>query len=141
MLKLLRSIHLLAKNKIAHTTVYPDLQVANGDELLEEHVTEGASKAPFTSKYGAVILLEALDTWLERKLLQSLQSSPFLFSILADECQDISSQEDLSICCRWIVDSRPEEHFRDILHVKKVDAASITQSLTSFIEERHLDFR
>ena len=38
--KLMRSIYFLAKNRIPHTTVYPHLvalQVANGDELLEEH--------------------------------------------------------------------------------------------------------
>ena len=43
LLKLLRSMYSLAKNKIAHTTVlYPDLiapQVANGDELLKEHIS------------------------------------------------------------------------------------------------------
>lgn len=79
-------------------------------------VTQGASNAQYTSKCGAVM------------------STP----ILADECQDISPQEELSICCRWIVDGYPEEHFLDILYVKDVDAASITQSLTS-IDEKHLD--
>ena len=93
-----------------------------------------------TSKFSAVMLLEALDTWLERKQSQSLRSSPY-FSILADECQDISTHEELSICCRWIVDGYPEEHFLDILHIEDVDAASITQALTSFMEQRNLDYR
>ena len=139
----MRSIYFLAKDKIPHTTVYSNLialQVANGDGLLEEHLTRGASNAHYTSKYSAVIFLEALDTWLERKQLKSLRSSPF-FSILADECQDISTQEELSICCRWIVDGYPEEHFLDILHVKEVNAASITKALTSFMEEKNLDYR
>ena len=51
-LKLLRLIYFLAKNMIAHTTVCPDLialQVANGDELLEEHITKGAKNAQYTS--------------------------------------------------------------------------------------------
>ncbi|KAI6649994.1 52 kDa repressor of the inhibitor of the protein kinase-like [Oopsacas minuta] len=142
-LKLMRSIYFLAKNKIPHTTVYPNLialQVANGDALLEEHLTHGASNAQYTSKFSAVMLLDALDTWLERKQIQSLRSSP-CFSILADECQDISTQEELSICCRWIVDGYREEHFVDILHVKDVDAASITQALTTFIEVNNLDYR
>ena len=142
-LKLMRSIYFLEKDKIPYTTVYSNLialQVANGDGLLEEHLTRGASNAHYTSKYSAVIFLEALDTWLERKQLQSLRSSPF-FSILADECQDISTQEELSICCRWIVDGYPEEHFLDMLHVKEVNAASITKALTSFMEEKNLDYR
>ena len=93
LLKLLRSIYFLVKNKIPHTTIYPNLialQVANGNRLLEEHITQGVSNAQYTSKFSAVMLLEALDTWLERKQLQSLRSSPY-FSILADECQDIST--------------------------------------------------
>ncbi|KAI6654447.1 Zinc finger MYM-type protein 1-like [Oopsacas minuta] len=142
-LKLMRSIYFLTKNKIPHTTVYPNLialQVANGDALLEEHLTHVASNAQYTSKFSAVMLLDALDTWLERKQIQSLRSSP-CFSILADECQDISTQEELSICCGWIVDGYPEEHFVDILHIKDVDAASITQALTTFIEVNNLDYR
>ena len=80
--------------------------------------------------------------WSERCLyyggstVQSLRSSPY-FSILADECQDISTQEELSICCRWIVDGYPEEHFLDILHVKDIGAAAITQALTFFMEEKN----
>ena len=102
--KLLRSIYFLAKHRIAHTTVYPhlvDLQVANGDTLLEQHIKCSPLNAQYTSKFNATMLIEAIDTWLERKLLTSLKSSPF-FSILADECQDICTQE-LSICFRWIV--------------------------------------
>ena len=107
MVKLMRSVYFLAKNMIPHTTVYTNLialQVANGDGLLEVHITQGASNAQYTSKYSVVMLLEALNTWLERKQLQSLQSSPY-FSILADECQDISTQEELHLLqvdCGWL---------------------------------------
>ena len=41
LLKLLRSAYFLDKNRIPHTTVYPhlvNLQVANGDNLLEQHI-------------------------------------------------------------------------------------------------------
>ena len=51
LLKLLRSIYFLAKNKIPHTTTYPNLialQVANGDRLLEEYITQGSSNAQYT---------------------------------------------------------------------------------------------
>ena len=143
LLKLMRSIYFLAKNRIPHTTVYPHLvalQVANGDELLEEHIKKDSSKAQYTSKFSSTMLLESLDTWLDRKLFESLKASPY-FSILADECQDISSQEELSICCRWIVNGYPEEHFLDILHVKAVDAAAITDALTSFMNQKNLDYR
>ena len=103
-LKLMRSIYVLAKNCIPHSTTYKeliDLQVRNGNELLEKHLSEWPSNAQYTSRFSASMLIEAIDIWIERKLMCSLQESPS-FSILADECQDISIQGDLSICGRWL---------------------------------------
>ena len=142
LLKLLRSTYFLIQNKIPHTTVYPhlvQLQVANGDQLLEQHINEGPSNAQYTSKFSVVSMLDAIDTWLERKLVQSLKLSPF-FSIMADECQDISTQEELSICCRWLINGCPEEHFLTILHVKSTDAEEITHALTTYISEKELEY-
>ena len=85
------------------------------------------------------MLIEDIDTWMEKKLLTSLMSSPF-FKKLADECQDICTQEKLSICCRWVVNGCPEEHFLTVLHVKSTDAETITDTLTSFISEKNLDY-
>ena len=45
-----------------------------------------------------------------------LQESP-KFSILADECQVISAQEELSICDRWLVNGKPDEHFMSVLQM------------------------
>ena len=55
-------------------------------------------------------LIEVIDIRIERKLICSLQESPY-FSIIADECQDISTQEELSICGRWLVYEKLEKHF------------------------------
>ncbi len=72
--------------------------------------------------------------------MKSLILSPY-FSILADECEDVTTCEELSICCRWLVNSRPEEHFTTILYITATDAASITKALNSFILEKQLDYR
>ena len=82
-------------------------------------------------------MIEAIDTWLEGRLLESLKSSSF-FSIMADECKDISTQEELSICCRWLVNGCPEEHFLTVLHVKSTDAKEITRALTTYISDKEL---
>ena len=102
MLKLLRSIYFLAKNRLPLTTTFDplvQLQIVIGDELLQQHVKEGPQNAQYTSKFSAVMLLEAINSWLDRKLIESLKSSPY-FSVLADECVDISTTEQLSICCQ-----------------------------------------
>ena len=41
---LLRCVYFIVKHHISHTTTYQDLQalqVANGDQLLEQHMTQG----------------------------------------------------------------------------------------------------
>ena len=85
------------------------------------------------------MLIEATDTWLERKLLKSLKSSPY-FTVMADQCQDISSQEELSICFQWLIDGCPEEHYLTTLHVKSTDAEIITAAITAYISEKNLDY-
>ena len=136
-LKLLRSIYFLAKNRLPLTTTFDQvvqLQIANGDELLQQHVEEGPRNAQYTSKFSAVMLLEAIDTWLDRKLVESLNSSSY-FSVLADECVDISTTEQLSICCRWLVNGKPEEHFLTVLHITALDAATISDSMQDILAE------
>ena len=141
-LKLLRSIYFLDKNRLPLTTTFDQLvqlQIANGDGLLQQHVEEGPQNAQYTSKFSAVMLLEAIDTWLDRKLMESLRSSPY-FSVLADECVDISTTEELSICCRWIVNGKPEKHFVTVLHISNLDAATISDAICSLLESKNLDY-
>ena len=51
--------------------------------------------------------LAAIDNWLDQNFTESLISSPY-FSILADECEDVATYEELSICCRWLVGGKPK---------------------------------
>ena len=85
------------------------------------------------------MLLEAINSWLDRKLIESLKVSP-CFSVLADECVDISTTEELSICCRWIVNGKPEEHFLTVLHICAQDAATISDAISSFLESKNLEY-
>ena len=53
------------------------------------------------SHVAIVEFMEALRTWIEESLLQRLQ--PSCFSIVADECTDIVTIEEMSVFCRWKV--------------------------------------
>ena len=139
----MRSVYSPVKNKIPHTTVSPDLielLVANGGILLEKHLRENPANPQYTFMFSTVSMIEAIDTWVETKLLESLKANPF-FSILANECQDVSTQEEFSIYFRWIVNGCPEEHFMTILHVKSTDADTITKAITSYLQEKNLNCR
>ena len=67
-LKLIRYINFLVKNRIPHSTTYRELvelQVLNGNELLEKHFSEGPSNAQYTSRFSARVLIEAIDIWIK----------------------------------------------------------------------------
>ena len=51
---------------------------------------------------------------MERSLLKRLHKAP-LFSILADECTDVTTIKELPFCCRWVESGVPEEDFIEIL--------------------------
>ena len=141
-MKLLRSVYFLAKNHLPLTTTFDDmiqLQIENGDEVLKQHVESGPLNAQYTSNYSLVTLLDAIDTWLEKKLVSSLASNPY-FSVLADECEDISTAEELSICSRWITNGKPEEHFVTLLHITATDSATISNAICSYLESKNLDY-
>ena len=61
--------------------------------------------------------------------------------MLADECVDISTTEELSIYCRWIVNGKPEEHFLTVFHITALDAATISDTICTFLESKNLDYR
>ena len=85
--RLLRAVYFLVKHRIPHTTVFPnllELLVENGDGVLGRHLNECPGNAQYTSKFSVNKLIEALDMWLDNKLIRSLKSSPY-FSILSDE--------------------------------------------------------
>ena len=73
-LKLLRSIHFLAKNRIPQSTTYKDfieLQVLNGDELQEKYLGEGPSNAQYTSRFSPRVWIEAIDIWIKKAYVLS----------------------------------------------------------------------
>ena len=45
------------------------------------------------------------------------------------------TQEELSICGRWLVNGKPEEHFLTLPHVRSTDAGTITEALVLLIAE------
>ena len=82
------------------------------------------------------MLIEAFDI----AYVCSLQKSPN-FSILADECEDIITQEELSICGRLLVNRKPEKHFLTLLHICSTDVGTIAEALQSFLQQEQLDLR
>ena len=57
---LLNKLKSKRKRIIFHTQPHTnELQVLNGEELLEKHLSEGPSNAQYTSRFSARLLIEA----------------------------------------------------------------------------------
>ena len=100
-------------------------QTVSGMSVLEFHNFSAVRELADKKARNRSILLKLLKTF---------------FYTLRDECQDISSQEELSVCCRWLVDGSPEEHFLTVLHVKATNAETIAAAITSFIDDNNLNY-
>ena len=78
-----------------------------GGETLQTLLDRAGGNATYTSKMAVVECVNALETWVEESLLKWLIRHPF-FSIMADECTDVTTIEELTICCRWVESGVPD---------------------------------
>ena len=85
-------------------------------------------------------MVQALGTWVEESTLKRLQRASY-YSIMADECTDITTVEELSVFCRWEEDGLPVEHFLEIIHLRKADAESIHSALIECLKQKNLQVK
>ena len=104
-----------------------------GGEDLKQFVDKAGKNAQYTSKDAVVEFVEALGTWVDESLLARLQNARH-FSLLADECTDITTIEELSVACRWVENGRPVEHFIEIIPLKKADSKTIYETLVDCLK-------
>ena len=109
-----------------------------GGETLQTFLDRAEGNATYTSKMAVVEFVNALGTWVEESLLKRLHKAHFFFSIMADECTDVTTIEELTICCHWVESGVPEEHFIEILPLKKANAESIYSASVEYCREKNI---
>ena len=137
---LIRCTHFLTRQHIPHTTNFDklvDLVVACGGDDLKHFLENAGRNAMYTSHIAVVEFVEALSTWVEESLLKRLKKASY-YSIMADECTDVTTVEELSVFCRWEEDGVPVEHFLDIVHLQQADAESIHSALIECLKNKNL---
>ena len=120
----LRCTHFLARQHIPHTTNYDklvDLVVSCGGQDLVVFVTRAGRNATYTSTDAVTDFVEAIGIWVDEFQTKRLLNARF-YSIMADECTDVATIEELSIFCRCVEDGEPVEHFLEILPLQKANA-------------------
>ena len=84
-----------------------------------------------------VQFIEALGTWVEESLLRSLHQAS-CFSIMAGECRYIVTMEEMSVFRQWEESGHPDEHIREIVHLRQAIARSIYSALIECLKEKGL---
>ena len=107
-----------------------------GGETLQTFLDRAGGNATFTTKMAAVEFANVLGTWVEESLVKWLHKAHF-FSIMADKCTDVTTIEELTICCRWVESGVPEEDFIEILPLKTANAESIYSALMEYSREKN----
>ena len=51
---------------------------------------------------------------------------------------DVTTIEELTICCRWVESGVPEENFIEILSLKKATTESIYSALVEYCREKNI---
>ena len=92
-----------------------------GGENLKQFTDRAGRNATYTSTDA---VFKAICTWVDEFQLKLLHKAPF-FSLMADECTDITTIEGLLVFCRWVEDGEPVEHLFEIVPLKKADTRSI----------------
>ena len=85
---------------------------------MKRFLERAGKNATYKSKIAVVEFVEVVSLWAEECLLKSLHQASN-FSIMADECTDVTTIEELSIFYRWVEDGQPVEHFLVIVPLNR----------------------
>ena len=115
--------------------------MAKGNSVLQKHLSCAKRNATYTSKTIQNDLIHIYATQIKEKITGELRSQNLPFTIIADECTDRhSNQEILSVCLRFVSlltpkDPQIKECLVDFLHLERATATTIAtkllESLTS----------
>ena len=78
-----------------------------------------------------------IGVWVDEFRINQLLGAPF-FSLMADECTDVATIEEVSLFCHWVENGSPVEHFMEFLGLKKADAELIYSELIDWFKTKNV---
>ena len=107
------------------------------DKELNDHVHNAPENAKYTSPSIQNEIISLCEKSIRGKILSSI---PQYWSILADETQDISTCEQVSLCIRFVSHNLDVcEEFVGFVKISKMDATSIAGAIVSTLQKWGLD--
>ena len=103
------------------------------DPLLSDHLQSAKKNALYLSPVFQNELIDLAGLEVKESILNDVRSARW-FSVMADECTDVATLEQMSICIRF-VDSKTlqvRDDFVGFMQLDNTDAASISTAIYSF---------
>ena len=136
----IRCTHFLVCHHIPHTTNYDgliQLVLDCGVPHLAQFLENASKNATYRSTKSVIEFVGAISTWIDELLLRRLRNAPY-YSVMLDECTDVTVVEEMSVFFRWTEKGEPVEHFFDVLPLKEANAESITTVLMDYLVKKEL---
>ena len=102
------------------------------DGDLREHLHKAARNAKYTSPVVQNTIISLCETAIREKVLSMFSS---YWSLMADETEDVSNMEQVSICARFVNNCEVHEEFLGFVAVPKMDAQTIADALLSTLQQ------
>ena len=114
--------------------------LAKHDNIVMSRLEDGPHNATYTSPEIQNLLLNVMASMVRRQICSAVQcSGPF--SLLADECKDVSKKEQMSIVLRYVDNRSGDIHERFLKYVEatSLSAESLSTYLLDTLREFQLD--
>ena len=99
------------------------------DGELREHLHKAARNAKYTSPVVQDTIISLCENAYREKVLAMFSSS--YWSLMADETEDVSNMEQVSVCARFVHNYEVYEELLGFVAVAKMDAQTIADALLS----------
>ena len=120
------------------------LMIESGDKNLSFHLS-GPKNATYTSPLIQNEIISVIGKFIQEKIVEDVKKNGGIYSVLADEMQDIGGVEQLSVCVRYVkyLDNKSISVREDFLCFKdlyketfEIDFSSIADDLDAIIEPK-----
>lgn len=115
--------------------------LAKGNDSLQKHLLSSSRQARYTSKTIQNDVIHVYASKIKERLTEELRTKDLPFMIIADECTDpLSNQEILSLCLRFVDQSTPNDpHVKECLisfmHLERTNATMISRKILESLSD------
>ena len=119
-----------------------DLRIEGGDKVLQDHFKNASRNATYRSETIQNEIIDCCGHHIRQIIINEVKEATY-FSVLADEAQDVSNEEQTPLVLRFVDKNGNicEEFIKFILCDEGVSGAAISKSITTEIRSFGLDMQ